>query len=72
MKLTHSERNVLRLIARGHSSAEAAAKLYVSKRTVDFHLANVYRKTKTHNRIACLRAVAAAGIILEPNEPRGT
>ena len=46
VRLTKREIEVLSLIAQGHSSKEAADSLYVSKRTVDFHLANIYDKLR--------------------------
>jgi len=42
--LTRREREVARLAASGLSNAEAAARLYVSRKAVEFHLTNVYNK----------------------------
>jgi len=42
--LTSRERAVLKQIASGASSKEAAATLGVSPRTIDFHRANIMRK----------------------------
>jgi DNA-binding CsgD family transcriptional regulator len=42
--LTPSERRVARLVASGMSNREAAEALFVTKKAVEFHLANVYRK----------------------------
>ena len=44
VKLTKREIEVLTLVVQGNSSKEVADKLFVSKRTVDFHLANIYDK----------------------------
>ncbi|MFN3691238.1 MAG: LuxR C-terminal-related transcriptional regulator, partial [Fimbriimonadales bacterium] len=44
VRLTKREIEVLSLIAQGRSSQEVADALFVSKRTVDFHLANIYEK----------------------------
>ena len=44
VKLTKREVEVLTLVIEGKSSKEVADLLFVSKRTVDFHLANIYDK----------------------------
>jgi DNA-binding CsgD family transcriptional regulator len=48
--LTQREIEVLRLVATGKSSAEIAAELVLSRRTVERHISNIYSKTNTHNR----------------------
>ena len=48
--LTGSELDVARLVARGLSSPEAAEQLICSPRTVEAHLASVYRKLGIHSR----------------------
>ena len=65
--LTPTEVKVLVLVSKGNSSKEAADKLAVSKRTVDFHLANIYDKLSVNNRIQALRAATRLGLI--PFEP---
>lgn len=67
VRLTPTEVKVLSLIAQGHSSKEAADRLVVSKRTVDFHLANIYDKLQVNNRVQALRAATRLGLI--PFEP---
>jgi DNA-binding CsgD family transcriptional regulator len=67
VRLTQREIEVLSLIAQGHSSKEAADVLYVSKRTVDFHLANIYDKLQVSNRVQAFRAATRLGLI--PFEP---
>ncbi len=63
VRLTPTEVRVLSLIAQGHSSQEAADKMVVSKRTVDFHLANVYQKLQVKNRVMALRVASRLGLI---------
>lgn len=48
--LTKREREILRLLAEGHSNAQLAQMLWVTEQTVKFHLSNVYRKLKVSNR----------------------
>lgn len=67
MGLTHREHEVLDLALSGFSSKEIADQLFLSKRTVDYHLAHVYSKLHVHNRVQAFRA--AAGYGLTPIEP---
>ena len=67
VRLTPTELKVLSLIAQGLSSKEAAERLVVSKRTVDFHLANIYDKLQVNNRVMALRVAVRLGLI--PFEP---
>ncbi len=48
--LTPRERDVLRLIASGHSNADVARQLAISINTVTRHLTHIYTKTGTANR----------------------
>lgn len=54
-RLTSSELDVARAIAHGDSNKQAAAALYVSVKTVEFHLTHVYRKlgVSTRSQLAC-------------------
>lgn len=67
VRLTKREIEVLSLIAQGFSSKAAAEHLFVSKRTVDFHLANIYGKLQVNNRVQAFRAATRLGLI--PFEP---
>jgi DNA-binding CsgD family transcriptional regulator len=48
--LTPQERQVAQLVRTGMSNEEVAAQLFVSPRTVDFHLRNVFTKTGVSSR----------------------
>ena len=61
--LTDREKEVLNAVAEGLSSQEIAIELYVSKRTVDFHLANIYTKLTVNNRIKALKAAQKLGLL---------
>ncbi len=63
IKLTKREVEVLTLVIEGKSSKEVADLLYVSKRTVDFHLANIYDKLQVNNRVQAFRRAARLGLI---------
>ena len=63
VKLTKREIEVLSLVIEGRSSKEVADLLYVSKRTVDFHLANIYDKLNVTNRVQAFRRAVRLGLI---------
>jgi DNA-binding CsgD family transcriptional regulator len=63
VKLTKREVQVLTLVIEGNSSKEVADHLYVSKRTVDFHLANIYHKLGVTNRVQAFREATRRGLI---------
>ena len=50
MELTPTELQVAQLVQQGLSNREVAAQLFVSPRTVDFHLRNVYTKAGVSSR----------------------
>jgi len=60
--LTPREREVLRLIARGHTNAEIATMLHVSVRTVENHRASVLRKLGLRTRAELVRHANEAGL----------
>src|SRR5215211_8666017 len=53
--LTPREREVLALVAEGHSNQELARMLWVTEQTIKFHLSNVYRKLGASNRTEASR-----------------
>jgi DNA-binding CsgD family transcriptional regulator len=57
--LTESERIVAGLIAEGLTNRDAAARLYVSRHTVDSHLRHIFRKLGINSRVQ-LAAMASA------------
>ena len=63
VKLTKREVEVLTLVIEGKSSKEVAEQLFVSKRTVDFHLANIYDKLNVTNRVQAFREATRRGLI---------
>lgn len=54
IKLTRRELEVLNLVAQGLSNTEIADKLFISKRTVDGHKANLIQKTGSKNIVDLL------------------
>lgn len=63
VRLTKRELEVLSLVIEGRSSKDVADALYVSKRTVDFHLANIYDKLQVSNRVQAFRRATRLGLI---------
>ncbi len=61
--LTGREVEVLSLILEGRSSKEVAQMLYLSKRTVDFHLAKIYEKLNVCNRVQAIRRASELGLV---------
>jgi DNA-binding CsgD family transcriptional regulator len=57
-RLTDSERSVAELVAAGFTNREAAAKLFLSPHTVDYHLRHIFRKLDIESRVQLARIVA--------------
>lgn len=53
--LSERELQVIELIADGLTNQDIAARLDISKRTVDNHISNILEKTSTSNRVALVR-----------------
>lgn len=61
--LTAREQDVLQLLARGLRNKEIAARLFVSERTVNFHLANIYQKLNVSGRTEALSKALEQGLV---------
>jgi two-component system response regulator NreC len=61
--LSEREREVLRLIALGHTNAEIAAQLYLSIRTVESHRAHIQQKLRLSGRAELVRYALDRGLI---------
>ena len=62
-ELTNRERQILQLVAEGHSNAQLAKMLWVTEQTVKFHLSNVYRKINVSNRTEAARWAQLNGLL---------
>jgi DNA-binding NarL/FixJ family response regulator len=61
--LTRREREVLQLMAEGHTNAAIAARLFVSIRTVETHRANILRKLHLRNQTDVVLFAVRRGIL---------
>jgi DNA-binding CsgD family transcriptional regulator len=57
--LTETERKVAEIIAEGVTNREAAARLYLSPHTIDYHLRQIFRKLGISSRVELARHVLA-------------
>jgi len=60
--LTQREREVLRLVGEGRTDREIAETLFVSARTVEWHVANILRKLGLRSRAAAAAYAARSGL----------
>jgi DNA-binding NarL/FixJ family response regulator len=63
--LTEREREVLKLVAEGHSTKEIADKLSISAKTVDNHRTNLMRKLNIHDVASLTRHAMEQGLLDE-------
>ena len=61
--LTRREMDILRLLPRGLSNAEIAEALFVSPRTIQSHLSNLYGKLAVGGRSEAIAYAVAHGIV---------
>ena len=61
--LSAREREVLDLAARGLSSKEVAARLFISERTVQTHLASIYDKLGARNKTEAMLLALRYGVV---------
>jgi DNA-binding NarL/FixJ family response regulator len=75
--LTAQELQIARFVADGLSNRDVAARLFLSPRTIDFHLRNIFRKLEISSRVelahldlgdAALNALVASSPL--PSSPR--
>jgi two-component system response regulator NreC len=62
-ELSERERDVLRLIALGHTNAEVAEQLFISIRTVESHRAHIQQKLSLSSRAELVRYAIERGLI---------
>ena len=63
--LSEREREVLRLLALGHTNQEIAKTLYISVRTAETHRAHIMQKLRLGSRAELVRYALAEGVLTE-------
>ena len=66
-ELTDREREILRLIAQGHSNSEIAERLLLSIKTVQNHVSNIFSKLQVADRAQAIIRARDAGLGLDHN-----
>ena len=61
--LSAREREILRLVAVGHTSSEIGVRLSISAQTVNSHIKNVYRKLQVRSRAQAVTLASTYGIL---------
>ena len=61
--LSRRELEVLRLLAGGRTSAEIATELFISTRTAEHHIQNIYTKIDVSNRASATRWAVTHGVV---------
>ena len=65
------EREVLQLVAEGHTTPEVAGKLFISPRTVETHRANLLHKLGLRTQTDLIRFALQRGILpMEAKAPK--
>ena len=65
-RLTSREREILQLIAEGHTHAAVATLLHISPRTVDTHCNNIMKKLDIHDSAGLVSFAIRNGIVILP------
>ncbi len=63
IRLSNRELEIAVLIMDGNNSKEVAERLFISKRTVDYHLWNIFAKLDVTNRMQMCRRMATLQLV---------
>ncbi|MFC5922434.1 helix-turn-helix transcriptional regulator [Micromonospora vulcania] len=68
--LTAREREVLLLVAEGHSNSQIAERLFISPKTASVHVSRIIAKLNVTNRVEAAALAHRLGLLTEPAVPR--
>lgn len=68
--LTQREREVLRLVAEGHSNSRIAERLFISPKTASVHVSRIIAKLDVSNRVEAAALAHRLGLLGAPTAPR--
>lgn len=66
--LTPREMQILRLVMVGKTNKAIACEIYISEKTVEFHLDKIYTKLGVRTRLMASLTAIRSGIELDPRE----
>lgn len=66
--LTSRELQILQLVIAGKTNKAIASEIYISAKTVDFHLGNIYEKIGVRTRLMAGVWAIQHGLVLETRE----
>ena len=66
--LTSRELEILQLVVAGYTNKAIAAQIYISEKTVEFHLDNIYTKLGVRTRLMAGIWALQQGLLVETRE----
>jgi DNA-binding NarL/FixJ family response regulator len=66
--LTQRELNILQLVLAGYTNKAIASEMFISEKTVEFHLDNIYTKIGVRSRMLAGLWALQQGILAETRE----
>lgn len=66
--LTPRELEILQLVVEGHTNKAIAAEIYISEKTVEFHLDNIYTKLGVRTRLMAGMWALQQGLLAQTRE----
>jgi DNA-binding NarL/FixJ family response regulator len=67
-RLTSRELEILQLVVAGYTNKAIAAQIYISEKTVEFHLDNIYTKLGVRTRLMAGIWALQQGLLVETRE----